>query len=73
MQPVYIDLADNPDTPPQPIHLGMRLGVKHLIDYVHNLEDIGVNHLALNLRFNQADIEATLQRLANELLPHFTD
>ncbi len=73
MQPVYIDLADDPDTPPEPIHLGMRLGMKYLIDYAHNLEAIGVNHLALNLRFNQADIEATLKRLAGELLPHFTD
>ncbi|MBB6430331.1 LLM class oxidoreductase [Algisphaera agarilytica] len=73
LQTVYIDLAENPDTPPQPIHLGMRLGMNHLLDYVKSLEAIGVNHLALNLRFNQADIDQTLHRLADDLLPHFHD
>ncbi|MEM1108342.1 MAG: LLM class oxidoreductase [Planctomycetota bacterium] len=73
LQPVYIDLADDPDTPPQPIHLGMRLGMRYLIEYIQSLEAIGVNHLALNLRFNQADIETTLKRLADQLLPQFHD
>ena len=31
MQPLYIDLHDNDDFAPQPIHLGFRLGVNHLI------------------------------------------
>ena len=30
-----------------------------------------MNHVALDLRFNQTDIETTLQRLADELLPDF--
>lgn len=72
LQPIYIDLADDPDTPPTPIHLGMRLGIKPLIEYVDTLETLGVNHLALNLRFNRADIEDTLRRLADELLPNHT-
>ena len=73
MQPLYIDLLDEPSAPPQPIHLGLRLGVDHLLSYLQALEDIGVNHVALNLRFNQTDIETTLQRLADDLLPTFTD
>ncbi|MEM9417924.1 MAG: LLM class oxidoreductase [Planctomycetota bacterium] len=73
LQPVYIDLAANPGTPPRPIHLGMQLGMKHLVDYVQSLEAIGVNHLAINLRFNQADIDETLHRLADDLLPNFHD
>ena len=31
-----------------------------------------MNHVALNLRFNQADIETTLKRLADDILPDFT-
>lgn len=31
-----------------------------------------MNHVALNLRFNQADIEATMKRLANDILPDFS-
>lgn len=71
MQPLYIDLTDNPGTQPQPIHLGFRLGVRHLRAYLKSLQEIGVNHVALNLRFNQANIEATLNCLADELLQDF--
>lgn len=71
MQPLYIDLTANPDTRPQPIHLGFRLGVNNLRTYLKSLEQIGMNHVALNLRFNQADIETTLQRLSHDILPDF--
>jgi len=72
MQPLYVDLVNDPDTLPQPIHLGFRLGMSHLWAYLKSLEEIGVNHVALNLRFNQADIETTLKRLADDLLPDFS-
>ena len=72
MQPLYVDLTEDPDTRSQPIHLGFRLGVNHLWTYLKSLEQIGMNHVALNLRFNQADIETTLKRLADDILPDFT-
>ncbi|XPF95432.1 LLM class oxidoreductase [Colwellia sp. RE-S-Sl-9] len=72
MQPLYLDLADDPDFPPTPIHLGFRIGTRHLITYLTSLENIGVNHVALNLRFNQLNISATLKRIADEVLPNFT-
>lgn len=67
----YVDLAENPDEAPQPIHLGLRLGTNHLRDYLNSRQEIGVNHIALNLRFNQADIEMTMKRLADDILPDF--
>jgi len=71
MQPLYVDLADDPESPPQPIHLGLRLGSRHLRNHLKSLEESGVNHVALNLRFNQTNIEATLKRLADDVLPEF--
>lgn len=71
MQPLYIDLLPNDDAPPQPLHLGFRSGLGPLKSYLKSLEKIGVNHVALNLRFNRADTEHTLQRLASGLLPEF--
>ena len=71
MQPLYIDLAEDPATLPQPIHLGFRLGLDYLCAYLRTLRQIGVNHVALNLRFNRADIETTLERLADAILPEF--
>ncbi|MBL4834786.1 MAG: LLM class oxidoreductase [Pseudomonas sp.] len=73
MQSLYIDLLTDPDAPPEPIHLGFRSGMKFLKAYLKSLEEIGVNHVALNLRFNQADIEKTLLYLADDLLPEFPD
>ncbi|MEM6645296.1 MAG: LLM class oxidoreductase [Bacteroidota bacterium] len=72
MQPLYIDLVDDADARPQPIHLGLRTGMRYLRTYLKSLETVGINHVALNLRFNRADTEETLERLADELLPDFT-
>lgn len=73
MQPLYVDLAADSETPPSPIHLGFRLGANPLRNYLKSLEEIGLNHVALNLRFNQADIETTMKVLADEILPEFSD
>ena len=73
MEPLYVDLVEEPDTHPLPIHLGLRLGANHLRDYLKSREEIGVNHVALNLRFNKADIETTLKRLADNILSDFTE
>ena len=73
VQSLYVDLTEDPGTPPQPIHLGFRLGASHLRAYLESLEEIGVNHVALNLRFNHADIETTLNRLAEDILPDFAE
>ena len=71
VQSLYIDLAKDPQAPPQPIHLGFQSGANHLRAYLRSLEEIGVNHVALNLRFNQTDTEETMQRLADDILPDF--
>ncbi len=73
MQSLYIDLAEEPDTAPRPIHLGFRSGERPLLAYLKKLEEIGVNHVALNLRFNRAEIEPTLERLARVVMPAFAD
>ena len=72
MQPLYIDLTADPDTPPQTIHLGFRLGINSLRTYLKSLEKIGMNHVALNLRFNRADVKTTLVHIADEILPDFS-
>ncbi len=70
MQPLYIDLVDDDDCPPTPIHLGFRTGVNYLMEYLQEVRQIGVNHVALNLRF-QSGVPTAMERLATEVLPHF--
>ncbi|WP_434050717.1 MAG: LLM class oxidoreductase [Roseibium sp.] len=71
MQPLYVDLAEEADAAPRPIHLGFRLGVNHLRAYLKSLEAIGLNHVALNLRFNEVDVETTLKRLSDAIVADF--
>lgn len=77
MQPLYIDLLTDSQSKhqvkAQPLHLGFRSNAAYLVDYLKGLEAVGVNHVALNLRFNQANIESTLEQLAEQVLPEFSD
>ena len=70
-QSLYVDLVDDDNTPPSPIHLGFRSGVNYLISYLSELQSIGVNHVALNLRLNSGDVEAAMSRISDQILPHF--
>lgn len=72
MQPLYIDLQKDPNSAVRPVHLGLRTGVNGLKAHITSLANIGVNHIALNLRFNQRNIEETLQELAEHLLVDFS-
>lgn len=71
MQPLYVILEKEEDFEPQPIQLGFRIGANYLIDYFKQIQEIGVNHVAINLRFNSRNIETTLEDLAKKVLPHF--
>lgn len=71
MQPLYIDLDPDDNALPRPLHLGFRIGANNLVVYLEELRAMGVNHVALNLRFNSSTIEDTLEQLANKVLPHF--
>ncbi|MEP3333286.1 LLM class oxidoreductase [Sedimentitalea sp.] len=73
MQSLYVDVLDDPDAAPRPIHLGFQSGTTFLRSYLREIEALGINHVALNLRFNSADIETTLKRLADDLLPDFAE
>ena len=72
MQSLYVDLLDDPDAPARPIHLGFQSGTGFLRRYLQQIETLGVNHVALNLRFNSAPIDTTLKQLADALLPDFS-
>lgn len=71
MQPLYVDLQEDDNFMPQPIHLGFRTGVNYLNTYLNHLKTIGVNHVSINLRFNSNPMEETLERLAEKVLPEF--
>lgn len=69
-QSLYVDVLPDDDAKPRPIHLGFQSGLNPLRDHLKALRIRGINHVALNLRFNQAPIDETLRRLST-LLPEF--
>lgn len=71
MQPLYVVLERDPDFLPRPIQLGFRIGVNYLVEYFQQLQNIGVNHVAINLRFNAIGTEKALNSIAEKVLPLF--
>lgn len=49
----------------------IRTGTDFLIEYMSGIKNIGVNHIALNLRFNSGKIEDALETLSQKVLPQF--
>ncbi len=70
-QSLYIDLTENADTGPHPIHLGYRTGQRFLIEYLGGLREAGVNHVVLNLKHGRRPATHVLRQLAEYVLPHF--
>ena len=70
-QSLYVDVVEQATATPQPIHLGYRLGVIALRDLLHRLEDVGVNHVVLNLKYGSRPAEAVLADLEHHVLDAF--
>jgi luciferase-type oxidoreductase len=68
-QSLYIDLAAPPGTPPTPIHLGWRLGRHALLDHLQALEDAGVRHVVLNLKYGTRPAAEVLDDIGEHILP----
>ncbi|MGK7654378.1 LLM class oxidoreductase [Roseovarius sp. B08] len=63
-QSLYLDLAEEADAPPEPIHLGYRMGARHLESLLNSLHGIGVHHVALNLKFSRLNVRDVLEKLS---------
>jgi luciferase-type oxidoreductase len=70
-QSLYIDLTDNPNTLPTPIHLGYRSGRNWLIEHLYSLQEMGVNHVGLNLKYGKRPASEVLDEVGREIVPLF--
>jgi luciferase-type oxidoreductase len=71
VQSYLIDLTDNPNEAPTPIHLGHRLGRNALLMHLRACKRIGVDHLLFNLKYGKRPAADVLQELAEFVLPEF--
>jgi hypothetical protein len=70
-QSLYIDLDETPSTPPTRIHLGFKLGRYHLRFLLESLEEIGVDHVILNLKYGKRPAEDVIEELGTHIVPEF--
>lgn len=70
-QSLYVDLTEDPNHAPVPIHLGFRIGRKPLIEFLGLLKSVGVNHVIINLKYGHRPVEEVIEELGEEVVPHF--
>lgn len=69
VQSLYIDLSDDPDAAPTPIHLGFRAGRHVVLGFLESLRAIGVNHVILNFKYSTRTASDVLEEIGAEILP----
>lgn len=70
-QSLYIDIVDEPDAAPKAIHLGFKSGRNHLINHLRQLEELGVNHVILNLKYSSRPAGEVIQEIGEFVIPLF--
>ncbi|HSQ32472.1 MAG TPA: LLM class oxidoreductase [Gemmatimonadaceae bacterium] len=68
-QSLYVDLSEDSDEGPTPIHLGFRAGWKALVDFALDLRAASVNHVAFNLKYGRRDAREIIEEIGREVLP----
>ena len=68
-QSFYVDLTDDPNAPPQPIHLGFRGGRNVVLRFLAGLRTAGVHHVILNFKYGKRDAAENLEEIGQEILP----
>lgn len=67
----FFDLAKDPDAPPQRFYNVVRMGRKALIDRWYAQQELGVTHVALNMKPSQRAAEEVIAEMAEHVLPLF--
>lgn len=71
MQSLYIDLLEDKNADPKPIHLGFAAGSNYTLEHLKKLETFGVSHVIINLKFASRPIDQVIEELGEEVLSHF--
>lgn len=69
VQSFYVDLSDDPDAAPTPIHLGFRGGRHFILRFLEAVRSIGVNHVILNFKYGARKAGDVLEEIGKEILP----
>lgn len=68
-QSFCVDLSADPLESPIPIHLGFRGGRTSVLEYLEALREVGVAHVALNLKCGRRPAADVIEEIGTEILP----
>lgn len=71
MQSLYIDLLEDDRADPKAIHLGIQAGANYVLAYLKLLEEKGVNHVMINLKYGSRPVEDVMEELGEKIVHHF--
>ncbi|MEO1487776.1 MAG: LLM class flavin-dependent oxidoreductase, partial [Bacteroidota bacterium] len=72
MQSLYVDLTQDANAKPSPIHLGFKSGTEYLNSHLKLLESHGVNHVILNLKYGSRSAEEVISEIGEKVVPNFS-
>lgn len=68
-QGLMLDLREDADAGPYPVHLGFSSGKKYLIEYLRYMKKLGINHVIFYLKLSKRPAAEVLEQLGEEVLP----
>jgi luciferase-type oxidoreductase len=69
----FFDLDSDPDAPYQRFHNVVRIGRRALVDRLKRHRDLGVRHLALNLKPSRRSAASVIDEMGEHVLPALSD
>ncbi|MCZ2720407.1 TIGR03571 family LLM class oxidoreductase [Marinomonas sp. 15G1-11] len=68
---IHLDLVSENDAPIERHRFGIKTGINGLIQELNEMKSVGVDHIGLHFRRNEAPIEDSMQAIAKTVLPIF--
>ena len=68
---IHLNLVKDDEAPIKRHRFGVETGVNGLIKELNAMKDAGVDHIGLHFRRNTQPVEDAMQRIADNVLPHF--
>ena len=68
---IHLNLVEDDEAPIKRHRFGVETGVNGLIKELNAMKEAGVDHIGLHFRRNTQPVEGAMQRIADNVLPHF--
>ncbi len=68
---IHLDLVEDPLAPITRHRFGIKTGINGLIEELNQMKNTGVDHIGLQLRRNERDLESSMDDIGKFVIPHF--